>query len=70
MTGLLAIYDALVAYVSVEMFSSKNKSLGFMHAIIKEYEFPPIDCFKIDVSFESLYGTYVLSYFFIFELFF
>ena len=41
------------------MFYSKNWSFGLMHAIIKLYEFPPIDCFKIDVSFESRYGTWI-----------
>ncbi len=28
-----------------------------IQAIIKLYEFPPIDCLRIEVSFESLYGT-------------
>jgi hypothetical protein len=28
-----------------------------IQAIIRQYELPPMDCFRIDVSFESLYGT-------------
>lgn len=48
------MYDAFVAYVKVDMFYSRNWSLGFMQAIIKLYELPPIDCFRIDVSLESL----------------
>lgn len=53
-TGWFVIYEALVAYVSVDTFSYKNWSHGFIQAIIRLYEFPPIDCFKIEVSFESL----------------
>lgn len=40
-----------------------------MQAIIKEYEFPPIDCLSNDVNFESRYGTYCLSSFFVRLLF-
>lgn len=53
-TGWLVMYDALVAYVKVEMFSSRKVSLGLRHAIISEYELPPMDCFRIEVSLESL----------------
>lgn len=33
-------------------------SFGLIQAIIRLYEFPPMDCFRIEVSFESLYGTW------------
>lgn len=33
-----------------------------MQAIIRLQEFPPIDCFNIEVSFESLYGTCVFYF--------
>jgi len=29
-------------------------SFGLIQAIIKQYEFPPIDCLRIEVSLESL----------------
>jgi hypothetical protein len=51
------MYDAFVAYVNVDKFYYKKLSFGLIQAIIKLYEFPPIDCFRIEVSFESLYGT-------------
>ena len=64
--GLLVIYDALVAYVRVDRFYSIKLSLGLIQATIRLYEFPPIDCFKMDVSLESLYGTWTLSLVFVF----
>jgi hypothetical protein len=51
-TGWFVIEVTFVAYVRVEMFYSKKLSFGVMHAIIRQYELPPIDCFKIDVSLE------------------
>lgn len=33
-----------------------------MQAIIRQKLLPPIDCFKIEVSLESLYGTYCFYY--------
>jgi len=65
-TGWLVIYDAFVAYVRVDKFYYKNASLGFMQAIIKLYEFPPMDCFRIDVSLESRYGTCTFYFEFLF----
>jgi hypothetical protein len=35
-----------------------------MQAIIKQYEFPPIDCFNIDVNFDYRYGIWADSLFF------
>ena len=43
------------------MFSSTYLSDGDKHATINEYELPPRDCFKSDVSFESRYGMWLLS---------
>ena len=44
------------------MFYYKNWSPGFIQAIIKLYELPPIDCFRMDVSFESQYGTWTFYF--------
>jgi hypothetical protein len=47
------MHEAFVAYVRVDKLSSKNASLGVMQAIIRQKEFPPIDCLRMEVSFES-----------------
>ncbi len=47
------------------MFSSINGSEGGRQAIISVYEFPPKDCLRSEVNFESQYGicTFSLSTF-------
>ena len=56
MVGSLDINEALVAYASVERFSSTNASDGDRHAIMRQYELPPMLCFSRHVSLESRYG--------------
>ena len=56
LVGSFEIKLALVAYVSVLRFSSKNESEGERQAIIRQKELPPKLYFKRQVSLESLYG--------------
>ena len=53
LVGRFEIWEALAAYYNVDKFSSKKRSAGERHAIIRVYEFPPRDCFKSEVSFDS-----------------
>lgn len=45
----------------MERFSSKKRSAGDRHAIIRVYELPPNDCLSKDVNFDSRYGITELS---------
>lgn len=56
LVGMLFMYVAMLAYVNVCRDYSKWAIVGFKQAIIRQYELPPIDCFKRDVSLLSLYG--------------
>ena len=56
-TGLFLMFLALEAYLSVLRVSSKLYSAGEIQAIIVVLEFPPKESCKIQVSFESQYGT-------------
>lgn len=56
-TGLFLMFLAREAYLRVFKVSSKLYSAGEIQAIIVVLEFPPNESCKIQVSFESQYGT-------------
>ena len=56
------IYLALLAYFIVPRLSSKFDSAGEMQAIMYVLELPPKLSYKIRVSFDSLYGMWLVFF--------
>ena len=57
--GLLRIWRARLAYLSVLSVSSRSASPGDTHASIIVFELPPSESCSSRVSFESRYGTWL-----------
>jgi len=54
---LFFINLALYANFKVDNVSENEVEAALIFAIILVFEFPPSESFKINVNFESLYGT-------------
>ena len=64
MTGLLRMFFARVAYMSVLRVSSKWAAVGEQHAIISARDEPPRESISSLVSLESRYGMCTLPLWF------
>ena len=60
MNASLETFIIQVANLNVDIVSSIWSGSGHTFAIINVLQFPPIESFKIFVSFDCLYGTWVL----------